>query len=460
MTDPLAADALVIGGGLSGTLVATILAGKGLYTIILDSGISRSDGPGRHLSRDPRLRFGTEAHGQWVGAALSALPQGPDNLGHGQIRVGLTRGGASVLWTGILHHLDTPTEEARSFARTSLEPWYDQAGVLLRAGGGGGPSVGGFQPLAMAGMAGAALDGGTVTDPLSLLSDQGSPRISCLWSHVATRLRCRSSRVLGVEAIDLSTGQKVSLSAEHVILANDPLRGPALLQASGIGREAGFPVGAYLADHPLAIARVAVQTDRARELHAALWRPGRIPRAARLSDAPEGIHALALVPPGPAEAPTLHLYWYLTGHPWEDNTVDASGADPEGLGLFQARVSLRRPVAEATAEEALLAHLKETVETLGPPLPGWRPRLYPLGTAAHPFGTLRAGAPGSGVTDPEGRVHGFDNLWVLGTARFPGPNAANPMFAVASAALGSATALADPSSRPLTAPGSGPASYP
>ena len=59
-----------------------------------------------------------------------------------------------------------------------------------------------------------------------------------------------------------------------------------------------------------------------------------------------------------------------------------------------------------------------------------------LGIGNHQIGTTRMSAsPKEGVVDPNGRVHGVGNLYVLGSSVFPTGGAANPTLTIIAMAL-------------------------
>ncbi|MEL6845541.1 MAG: GMC family oxidoreductase, partial [Bacteroidota bacterium] len=59
-----------------------------------------------------------------------------------------------------------------------------------------------------------------------------------------------------------------------------------------------------------------------------------------------------------------------------------------------------------------------------------------IGALAHQCGTLRMGSdPGISVTDPFGKVHGMDNLFVADSSLFPSSGAVNPSLTVIALAL-------------------------
>jgi choline dehydrogenase-like flavoprotein len=72
-----------------------------------------------------------------------------------------------------------------------------------------------------------------------------------------------------------------------------------------------------------------------------------------------------------------------------------------------------------------------------------RKELPPDPNACHHAGTTRMHAdPRWGVTDPQGRVHGTDNLFVAGGSLFPTSGYANPTLTIVALALRLADHLA------------------
>ena len=58
-----------------------------------------------------------------------------------------------------------------------------------------------------------------------------------------------------------------------------------------------------------------------------------------------------------------------------------------------------------------------------------------------------------GVVDPEGRVHGVENLYVVGASVFPGAGFANPTLTVVALSLRLGVDLAPPRSRAAASAG-------
>src|SRR5207253_2867946 len=115
-------------------------------------------------------------------------------------------------------------------------------------------------------------------------------------------------------------------------------------------------------------------------------------------------------------------------HP--ENRIDFNPI-ADSLGLNGALIRLETDMASPDDRQVLLDDLRTTSVRLGKPVPAWRPRWLPAGAAHHLFGTLRTtdSAADAGVTGPDGRVHGFANLFIAGASRFPAPCSTNPVLA-------------------------------
>jgi choline dehydrogenase-like flavoprotein len=435
-------DVLIIGAGLAGATVAHLLAQAGLQVLVIDGGLQISPLLGCHVGTDPRLGFGTPERERLVGALLASLPNatGGGELQRAQIAFAVPAGGSSTLWTGITERLDVADPPAALFSRNCLEPFYDEAAQLLgvRAGAVDLSGFSGlFSPLNIA-RRNASVP--AVTAPIDLLTPVPRGSIRILPNRVALRLYHEAGAVTSVLLHDVTANATESISAAHVVVACDTVRSPALLAASGIAMEPGFPVGQWLADHPLAVARIETTTELGRALTAALaHEPIACLRGVKCQSVPAGVHALVL-PTEAQNATVLHLYWYATAHPRAGNGLEfADGALP--YGACGARTRFREPLADDALLASMIASIEDFAARLGRPLPGWRPRVLPLGAAMHAFGTLRSADGGPGVTDGNGRVHNFSNLHVAGAARIPCPCSVNPVLAMTAMAISTARSL-------------------
>ena len=175
--------------------------------------------------------------------------------------------------------------------------------------------------------------------------------------------------------------------------------------------------------------------------------PGLADRVARMLDALFGTQDGATAAPGaaaaspadPAPRDVLHAY----GNPRPDpesrvrlgEERDALGlprlvldwrlSDDDGRSLTVLAHTVGVELARLGAGRLrLAAWLREGGEAHG----AWRERL--LG-ANHPTGTTRMAAdPRRGVTDPDGRIHGLENLYVAGSSLFPTAGWGNPTLTI------------------------------
>ena len=446
-----AADILVVGCGLAGSAVASTAAGAGMRVRILDAGLHGAADLGRHVSADPRLTFASEARNRLTrglllpveyDAAASAFGRGAE------FAVGAGNGGAGLLWTGICERLDAPTLEGREFLHACVERTYSLSEDLLNViaavdpfGDADFAAWAGLRPLRTA----SVRDGSVlrVPGPRDLLSRGGLSAIDVLPGRIATVIEHRSGNATGVTALNLHAGTMEFHAADTIVIAADAVRSAALLVASNLEPEPGFPVGQWLTDHPLAVARIAASTEEGRALAEALTSDpeAMICRGAILAPGPGGTTRLILsIPTGDPAQPVLMLYWYAVAHPDPNNELRFSRRADREFGIHGASVCLNAPMAPEDDLRSQIEDLSDVANRLGTPLRGWKPRLLPLGAAQHLFGTLRTAltSGASGVTDADGRVRGFRNLFVAGPGRLPAPCATNPVLASTAAAIHSA----------------------
>jgi choline dehydrogenase-like flavoprotein len=151
----------------------------------------------------------------------------------------------------------------------------------------------------------------------------------------------------------------------------------------------------------------------------------------------------------PTEAPVHHARLLLRAEqsPNPDSRIVLT-SDIDSIGLPMAHLewnlkpldwssihSTARSIGEALERHAG-AHFDLTVEAdvRWPPMPKMPDYYEPWG--CHHMGTTRMSeSPAFGVVDPNGRVHGVDNLFVAGSSTFPTGGYANPTLTVIALAL-------------------------
>jgi choline dehydrogenase-like flavoprotein len=143
-----------------------------------------------------------------------------------------------------------------------------------------------------------------------------------------------------------------------------------------------------------------------------------------------------------------HLQLDIEQRPNPDNRITLSDSpDSEG----RPRAVVRWGVS--TADEEAIRAAAARFFAVWPWREGQFPRLLPaIGDVAapkphdvyHPVGTCRMGVDGEAVVDPELRVYGTANLWLVSTAVFPSAGTANPTFSLLCLGAGLADRLVGP----------------
>ncbi len=119
--------------------------------------------------------------------------------------------------------------------------------------------------------------------------------------------------------------------------------------------------------------------------------------------------------------------------PHEGNKVSLSDNRKNFLGQPVAQVNLKfEPEEIRRAHEVLNTELIRfgigRLSTL--------PREFRIHGGGHRMGSTRMGIdPNISVTDPHGRVHGIENLYVVGSSLFPSVGAANPTLTIVALSL-------------------------
>lgn len=130
----------------------------------------------------------------------------------------------------------------------------------------------------------------------------------------------------------------------------------------------------------------------------------------------------------------------------------------DALGLPRAALDWRTNALDVRSVDRLVAALDrelrrlkmgkvEAADWLSDPNGGWRTdplvSVHPIGGYHHMGTTRMSDDPKQGVVDADGRVHGVDNLYVLGSSVFPTSGWANPTLTIAALALRTSDKVAD-----------------
>lgn len=449
-------DALILGGGTAGCVMAARLSeDDGREVCLVEAGPD----------------YGPHDKGRWPGEMLDALVL-PDTHDwtddHGGLSVARILGGCSSHnfcivalpqpedcddwglpgWSGedLAPHLDRVLETLplRHFEEAELHPWF--AGMREAAAELGLP----FHEELNA-------PGATEGIGKLPLNVRGTARWNASFAYLDQargRLNLTVLPETSVERIEIAAGRAGSvtvrsadgtttLSAETVVLSAGAYNSPAVLLRSGIGPEEelrrhgirlveDLPVGVRLREHfgvPLRFAPSAEMTARI-ERHQESQPPfpfNGVIKARSSSCPPERwdlILSLALFP-GPVLSSTVMLM-----RPEWTGQVTLRSADPADLPLVtELALDSDRDMAVAcgglelgrrlAATDALSALIDE--ETA--PGPEATPESIRAGgrealsTYFHPVGTCPMGE--GGVTEPDGRLHGIENLYLVDASILP-----------------------------------------
>lgn len=490
-------DVLILGTGPVGAVFARHLVEAGLRVTMIDAGRQASARPGEHLrnaflhQREPsQFRAALISHLYPLSLPTPARPlfrddpglpaQPPEgrnfnpfqdrSTGMPAAAVCHAIGGMGIVWTCLCPRLHASerwdcipaadldslyelAEEALDVRRDAFSGSRRQAALIagLRESY-GDPE--GFV-VEEAPMAARPGDAGLVhwTGPADILGPVlGEGRLRILPQHVARRLLHRSGRALGAEVRSLESGESAEIRAGAVVVACGAILTPQLLWVSEIFRGAGSPLGRFLCDHPLAWAQVAL----GRGVLERLGEPGGLgcdppPFAAIPLQEGRPFHSLLIADVYDRQALEgrlddrllLGLYWYGAMEPRAENRVEFREEGLDAHGLPRPTFHFALTPDERRRVDEMLEDLRAVGTLVGRFLPTAPPQLLPAGSSMHLLGTTRMGAADDGrhVTDPFGRVWGFDNLYLGGTGLIPSATAGNPTLTACALAVRSALHL-------------------
>jgi choline dehydrogenase-like flavoprotein len=476
MTGTSRTGVLIVGSGIMGSVVARQLrdTDPALDITMVDGGNPIGTAPGLHLHDldDPALwsryneQVATGIQGLYTGAevvrdvadSLTGLPPGmfhaltfgEDAEAMPAAALAWNAGGMGVHWTAA-----TPwpaQNEAFDFgdpdrwaadldtARRLLAVTPSAMGptraarmvldVLRRRFDGIGPPDRQPQPMPMAVTATPTgpmprTAPGTIFPPIAA---GGDPAFTLVTGTLATSLIVSGGQVTGARLRRVADGAESELLADTVVVCADALRTPQLLFASGIRPQA---LGRYLNEHTFISARVLLDLDRfgidldtlplprAGEFATdSLWLPqngaaqpfhGQIMNRTYVD---EGGRRLA-------HSVGLSLYAPVESRP--ENRLVFSQARTDLAGMPRITVEFGYSEADRTLIGRALDEIRSLAGEFGSFDPATELALLPPGSSLHQTGTVRAGIAddGTSVCDPDGRVWGFDTLYLAGNGVIP-----------------------------------------
>ncbi len=279
----------------------------------------------------------------------------------------------------------------------------------------------------------------------------------------AVRINASRFRAESVEAVDQSTGERLSIRAGHVIVAGGALASPHLLLSSGIRGEGGGAslLGGYLMRHACSVVAgiLPVPANPKKEFHkqvlisdfyrgssdGAEFPPGpwgllqsvHMPGKRTLrTNAPRGLKSLAAA----SSRFLVGLLCIAEEIPQECNRVTPDHRRTDMFGMPRLLVRHRYTARDEAARDALGRKAKKVLREAG----AWPVYTLRIETFSHALGTCRFGRdPDSSVLDPFCRVWGFRNLYVLDSSFMPSGGSVNPSLTIAANSIRAAHAILD-----------------
>ena len=305
----------------------------------------------------------------------------------------------------------------------------------------------------------------------------GAANIGLLLEANALRLSTAEGRITSVELVDYAERRTFASARAFVVAMGGIENSRFLLWNNTISRGAVIPnpdtLGKYWMEHPIASYGQILLYSRSPEVLKFNLQPARQLELGALN---AGLSMSSLTPLGgdapirellmdlACNAPTLanwlrqqvqgrdlctaggFVYWEQ--EPRADNRIELHASAVDRFGIPRPVLhwrkseydfdSVRKTVIEfgRYLVAANLGRLKIDEWVLrGGPLPDTGSFAEQYGGHHHMGGTRMAASPSDGVVDADLRVHGRENLYVLGSSSFPSSGHANPTFTIVQLAL-------------------------
>lgn len=282
-------------------------------------------------------------------------------------------------------------------------------------------------------------------DIAPFLFDGSVPNVTLQTGALVTRILSDDGTVTGVVARDLATGAETAYTGGRYLVAADALRTPQLLWASGIRPEA---LGVRLNEHASIDGSVTIDAERfgltdadipvppaGEPFIGSYWSPSIGDERPTHGQLMEQLHADG--------AHTLGVGWYCATEIRPENRIEFSDelTDPLGMPHMTVHFSYsEHDLEQIRRTQEIQRAAAEAIGTFRDPS-----EVLPAGASLHYTGTVRMGPvdDGTSVCDPDGRVWGFDNLYLAGNGVVPTALTCNSTLTGATLAVRTARAIAE-----------------
>ncbi len=256
-----------------------------------------------------------------------------------------------------------------------------------------------------------------------------------------------------VDIIDQETGFKQTISCKNLIVAGGALSSPHLLLSSGIGTDRNSVIGKYLFRHAngvvagilpkksnpentlqkqVGISDFYFGDPNKKRFPEGVW--GMIQDVSSVGkgvikeNAPLGFKNIA----GCISDYLINLMCMAEDIPQRENMVSLKSKKTDKYGMPQMMVHHRYHKRDIKARNALY-HEAKRILLAANAIPVYT---MPFDTFSHAMGTCRMGAKRKySAVNPECRVWGYDNLYVIDASVMPSGGSVNPSLTIAALAL-------------------------
>ncbi|MGV8882304.1 MAG: GMC oxidoreductase [Rhodoglobus sp.] len=292
------------------------------------------------------------------------------------------------------------------------------------------------------------------TSPSVIFTPIGEPESDPAFTFVANSLSTailhENGQASGAVCRDLATDETFEIHANRVVVCADAIRTPQLLFASGIRPEA---LGRYLNEHyfltgqviadperlGIDIAELSPPTDQ-EWVSDCLWVP-------HSDDSqPYQVHLMTKVLIDAELAPTgyaVGIEYYVPTETQRDNRLEFSDDEIDATGMPRITVHFSYTEKDVAYLDRARVDQAEAASLLGDFDPATESAALAAGGSLHYTGTVRMGAAddGTSVCDTDGRVWGFDNLFVAGNGVIPTALVSNSTLIGMTSAVRTAAAI-------------------
>jgi choline dehydrogenase-like flavoprotein len=278
------------------------------------------------------------------------------------------------------------------------------------------------------------------------------PDFTFIADSLSTQILHENGRASGAVCRNFTTDETFEVHAKHVVVCADAIRTPQLLFASGIRPEA---LGRYLNEHIFLTGQVIADSERLGFELETLSPPTDLEWASDCLWVPHSdetqpyqVHIMTKVLVDGELAPTdyaVGIEYYVATEIQRENRLEFSDDETDATGMPRITVHFGYTDADLANLDAARRDQAEAAGRLGAFDPATESAALGAGGSLHYTGTVRMGTAddGTSVCSVDGRVWGFDNLFVAGNGVIPTALVCNSTLIGMTSAVRAAAAIAE-----------------